>query len=127
VGGEDRPLCLDGHVGAVRVPTHISLDDLHDTIGLVLGPQAPIGANITDGCEFKFKFAKAPSEAHLLGLTQVLAGKNQQGVPEPERVQGFEVGFVQGPQIEPAHRRPEGCVQLLDLPILLHGPSLRRE
>ena len=107
MGGKDRALGLDGHVGGIAVPAHVALEHLDRIVRPVVRAQGPVGAHVGDRRQVELQRPEPAGESDLVGLAQMLAGKDQQAVVQPDRIERGEGRLAQVGEFQPGHDGPE--------------------
>ena len=113
LGREHRALRLDGHVGAVVVPSLVAAQGLGQVV--LSRTERPIPLDVREWGRSELEVAEATGELVLLVLRQVLAGEHEQRILEPQFGQLGDGRIAGAPQDDVADDSTERRVQRLDL------------
>jgi len=107
-------LRLQRHVGTVRVPAHVALQNLHDIVAFVIDAKTAILPDVAEGREFELGSTESPRKSDLFGVAQKLTREDQQRVLEPQRMEFGEARVIELRDRESGDHRAEGCVERFD-------------
>ena len=94
MGCEYRPFGLHRHIGTVRMPSHVALEDLDDVIGIVVSAKRSVGPYIAERSQFELELAESLCEHDLFLVGEMLIRKDEQCVFEPSGVHFRKAGVV---------------------------------